>query len=76
MKRSLDMPTAKERMDRLTYRRDRIYRTPVGSAGGPKKYPQVYQEQCKYKIKKRKLVDFTDAELDLNSDDFECNSSE
>ena len=34
-----------------------------------KNYPQVYLEQCKYKIKKRKLVDFIDAELDLNADD-------
>ena len=36
-----------------------------------KNYPQVYLEQCKYKIKKRKLVDFIDAELDLNSADSE-----
>ena len=34
-----------------------------------KYYPQVYLEQCKYKEKKRKLVDFIDAELDLDSDD-------
>ena len=34
-----------------------------------KNYPQIYLEQCKYKIKKRKVVDFIDAELDLNSDD-------
>ena len=33
-----------------------------------KNYPQVYLEQCKYKIK-RKSVDFIDAEVDLNSDD-------
>ena len=32
-------------------------------------YPQIYLEQCKYKIKKRKMVDFIDAELDLISDD-------
>ena len=31
--------------------------------------PQVYLEQCKYKIKKRKLVHFISAELDLSSDD-------
>ena len=31
-----------------------------------KNYPQVYLEQCKYKGKKKKLVDFIDAELDLN----------
>ena len=36
-----------------------------------KNYPQVYLEQCKYKIKKRELVDFIDPELDLNSDDSE-----
>ena len=29
-----------------------------------KNYPQVYLEQCKYKIKKRKPVDFIDAEVD------------
>ena len=34
-----------------------------------KSYPQVYLEQCKYKIKRRKPVDFTDAEVDLSSDD-------
>ena len=33
-----------------------------------KNYPQVYLEQYKYKIKKRKLVDFIDAEVDLSSD--------
>ena len=32
-------------------------------------YPQVYLEQCKYKIKERELVEFIDAELDLSSDD-------
>ena len=31
-----------------------------------KNYRQVYLEQRKCKIKKRKLVDFIDAELDLN----------
>ena len=34
-----------------------------------KKYPQVYLEQCKCKIKRRKPVDFIDAEVDLSSDD-------
>ena len=34
-----------------------------------KNYSQVYLEQCKYKIKRRKPVDFTDAEVDLSSDD-------
>ena len=34
-----------------------------------KNYPQVYLEQCKYKMKKRKLVDFIDDELDLTSSD-------
>ena len=34
-------------------------------------YPQVYLEQCKYKIKKRELVSFIDDEVDLSdySDD-------
>ena len=32
-------------------------------------YPQVYLEQCKCKIKKRKLVDFIDAEVNYSSDD-------
>ena len=31
--------------------------------------PQVYLEQCKYEIKRRKMVDSTDAEVDLSSDD-------
>ena len=30
-------------------------------------YPQVYLEQCKYKIKKRELVSFTDDEVNLSS---------
>ena len=34
-----------------------------------KNYPQVYLEQYKYKIKRKKLVDFIDAEADLSSDD-------
>ena len=34
-----------------------------------KKSPQVYLEQCKYKIKVRKPVGFLDAEVDLISDD-------
>ena len=34
-----------------------------------KNYPQVYLEQCKYKIKRRKPVDFIDAEVDFSSDD-------
>ena len=33
-----------------------------------KNYPQVYLEQCKYKIKKRVLKSFIDDEVDLNSD--------
>ena len=34
-----------------------------------KNYTQVYLEQYKYKEKNRKLVDFIDAELHLDSDD-------
>ena len=34
-----------------------------------KNYPQVYLEQCKYKIKKIKLVSFIDCEVNLSSDD-------
>ena len=33
-----------------------------------KNYPQVYLERCKYKIKRRKPVDFIDAEVDISSD--------
>ena len=36
-----------------------------------KNYPQVYLEQCKYKIKRRKAVDFIDAEVDLSSVDLD-----
>ena len=36
-----------------------------------KNYPQVYLDQCKYKIKRRKPVDFIDAEVDLSPDDSE-----
>ena len=32
-------------------------------------YPQTYLEQCKYKLKKRKIVDYIDDEIiDENSD--------
>ena len=31
-----------------------------------KNYPQVYLEECKYKIKKRKMSKFIDAELELD----------
>ena len=37
-----------------------------------KAYPQAYLEQCKYKLKKKKLVSFIDSEIiddDSNSDD-------
>ena len=34
-----------------------------------KNYPQVNLEQSKYKIKRRKMVDFIDAEVDLSSID-------
>ena len=34
-----------------------------------KNYFQVYFEQCKYKVKKRELVNFISAEVDLSSDD-------
>ena len=34
-----------------------------------KKYPQVYLEQCKYKLKRRKPVDSISAEVDLSSSD-------
>ena len=30
-------------------------------------HPQVYLEECKYKIKKKKLSGFIDAELQLDS---------
>ena len=33
-----------------------------------KNYPQVYLEQCKYKIKKKELKNFFDYEVELNSD--------
>ena len=34
-----------------------------------KNYPHVYLELCKYKIIKRELMNFTDDETDLSSDD-------
>ena len=33
-----------------------------------KVYPQAYLEQCKYKLKKRRPVDFTDFEIKTDSD--------
>ena len=34
-----------------------------------KMYPQAYLEECKYKVKKRKLVSFIDSEIIDDSDD-------
>ena len=36
-----------------------------------KDYPQVYLEQCKYKMKKRELKSFTDYEVDISSEDID-----
>ena len=33
-----------------------------------KNYPQVYLEECKYKVKKKKMPEFMNAELNSNSD--------
>ena len=33
-----------------------------------KNYPQVYLEQCKYKVKKREMKSFIDYDIDLDSD--------
>ena len=33
-----------------------------------KNYPQVYLEQCKYKVKKREMKSFIDYEIELDSD--------
>ena len=41
-----------------------------------KKYPQIYLEQCKYNIKKKKVTDFIDAELELDSNDLDDSNSE
>ena len=38
-----------------------------------KVYPQAYLEQCKYKLKKRKPVDFIDTDI---IDDSECSESD
>ena len=42
-------------------------------------YPQAYLEQCKYKLKKRKLVSFTDSEIidddsDSDSDGYDIDN--
>ena len=39
-----------------------------------KSYPQVYLEECKYKIKKIQMFRFINAELELDSDS-ELNSN-
>ena len=33
-----------------------------------KYFPQVYLEQCKYKVKKREIKSFIDYEIELDSD--------
>ena len=39
-----------------------------------KVYPQVYLEQCKYKLKKKKPVNFIDNEVELSSES-DCESN-
>ena len=39
-----------------------------------KNYPQVYLEQCKYKMKKRELKSFIDYEVDISSEDYDSDS--
>ena len=36
-----------------------------------KNYPEVYLEQCKYKMKKRELKSFIDCEVDFSSEDYD-----
>ena len=36
-----------------------------------KNYPEVYLEQCKYKMKKRELKSFIDCEVDISSEDYD-----
>ena len=36
-----------------------------------KNYPQVYLEQCKYKMKKRQLKSFIGYEVDVSSEDYD-----
>ena len=33
-----------------------------------KNYPQVYLEECKYKVKKKKMPEFMNGKLNSNSD--------
>ena len=40
-----------------------------------KSYPQVCLEQCKYKVKKRELINFIDDEINLSSDDDDNSNS-
>ena len=42
-----------------------------------KAYPQAYLEECKYKLKKRKLVSFIDSEIiydDSNDDGYDSDN--
>ena len=39
-----------------------------------KAYPQVYLEECKYKLKKRKLVSFIDSEIIGDDSDSDIDS--
>ena len=34
-----------------------------------KSYPQLYLEECRYEIKKKKMVKFIDVELNLDDSD-------
>ena len=41
-----------------------------------KKYPQVYLEECNYKINKIQMLKFINTELDSESDDDSDNDSD
>ena len=45
--------------------------------GNKRAYPQVYLEQCKYKLKKKRVINFIDDEIideDCENDSYEPNS--
>ena len=41
-----------------------------------KAYPQAYLEECKYKLKKRKIVSFIDSEIIDDDDDDDSDDDE
>ena len=78
MKRSLEMPVVENARRGRTYGQDRIYRTPVGSAGDPKTHfcklpPKVATYRGFKKFENERFMDSLKLTLNSQDDDYTKN---